>query len=141
MRNFLADIHRHDIEAAIRVAAGVGLPLLALDAIGRLDLAVYAAFGGLAMLYGHSEPAKKRVVSQAVAGTALVVTMAVALAWSASHAPLAVLAVLLVLTVIAAVTLDDEDGRDQKGAAAFGNQARRELLLCKESRSQRGDHD
>ena len=105
MRNFLADIHRHDIEAAIRVAAGVGLPLLALDAIGRLDLAVYAAFGGLAMLYGHSEPAKKRVVSQAVAGTALVVTMAVALAWSASHAPLAVLAVLLVLTVIAAVTL------------------------------------
>lgn len=105
MRKFLADIHRHDIEAAIRVAAGVGLPLLALYAIGRLDLAVYAAFGGLAMLYGHSEPAKQRIESQIVAGAGLVVTMAVAIAWSASHAPVAVLGVLLALTVIAAVTL------------------------------------
>ena len=71
MRNPLADIHRHDIEAAVRVATAVGLPLLALDAIGRLDLAVYAAFGGLAMLYGHSEPAKRRVESQIVAGAGL----------------------------------------------------------------------
>ncbi|WP_422011046.1 FUSC family protein [Reyranella sp.] len=105
MRRLFADIHRHDIEAAVRVAAAVGLPLLALDAIGRLDLAVYAAFGGLAMLYGHSEPAKKRVESQVVAGAGLVVTMAIAMAWSASHAPLAVLGVLLALTVGAGVTL------------------------------------
>jgi uncharacterized membrane protein YccC len=105
MRKFLADLHRHDIEAAIRVAAAVGLPLLALDAIGRLDLAVYAAFGGLAMLYGHSEPAKRRVESQMVAGTGLVLTIAVAMAWSAAQAPLAVLGLLLALTVIAAVTL------------------------------------
>ncbi len=53
MRRLLADIHRHDIESAVRVAMAVGVPLLALDAIGRLDLAVYAAFGGLAMLYGQ----------------------------------------------------------------------------------------
>jgi hypothetical protein len=105
MRKFLADIHRHDIEAAIRVAAAVGLPLLALEAIGRLDLAVYAAFGGLAMLYGHSEPAKKRVESQIVAGAGLVVTIAVAMAYSAAQVPVAVLGILLVLTVIAAVTL------------------------------------
>ena len=104
MRKFLADIHRHDIEGAIRVAAAVGLPLLALEAIGRLDLAVYAAFGGLAMLYGHGEPAKRRVESQAVAGTGLVIAIAVAMTWSASHASLAVLGVLLALTVIAAVT-------------------------------------
>lgn len=105
MRKLFADIHRHDVESAIRVAAAVGLPLLALDAIDRLDLAVYAAFGGLAMLYGHSEPARKRVESQVVAGTGLVVTIAVAMAWSASHAPLAVLGMLLALTVVAAVTL------------------------------------
>ena len=105
MRKFLADIHRHDIEAAIRVGVAVGLPLLALEAIGRLDLAVYAAFGGLAMLYGHSEPAKRRVETQLVAGMGLVLTMAVAMAWSAAHAPIAVLGVLLALTVIAAVTL------------------------------------
>lgn len=105
MRRLFSDTHRHDIEAAIRVAAAVGLPLLALDAIGRLDLAVYAAFGGLAMLYGHSEPARKRVESQIVAGVGLVVTMAVAMAWSASHAPLAMLGILLSLAVLAAVTL------------------------------------
>jgi uncharacterized membrane protein YccC len=105
MRKLLADIHRHDIEAAIRVAAAVGLPLLALEALGRLDLAVYAAFGGLAMLYGHSEPAKRRVESQIVAGTGLVVTIAVAMAYSAAQAPVAVLGALLALTVIVAVTV------------------------------------
>jgi len=105
MRKLFADIRRHDIEAAIRVAAAVGLPLLALDAVGRLDLAVYAAFGGLAMLYGHNEPAKKRVESQIVAGTGLVVTIAMGMAWSAAHAPVAVLGILLAFTVMAAVTL------------------------------------
>jgi uncharacterized membrane protein YccC len=105
MRKLFADIHRHDIESAIRVAAAVGLPLLALDAIGRLDLAVYAAFGGLAMLYGHNEPAKRRVESQIVAGAGLVLTIAVGMAWSAAQAPLAVLGALLALTVAPAVTL------------------------------------
>lgn len=105
MRKFLAGIHRHDIEASIRVAVSVGLPLLALYAIDRLDLAVYAAFGGLAMLYGHSEPARQRVESQIVAGVGLVVTIAVAMAYSAAQAPVAVLGALLALAVIAAVTL------------------------------------
>ena len=105
MRRLLAGIHRHDIEAAIRVAVAVGVPLLALDALGRLDLAVYAAFGGLAMLYGHSEPPKQRVESQIVAGTGLVLAIAVAMAYSAAHAPPAVLGVLLAVTVIAAATL------------------------------------
>ena len=105
MRRLFTDIHRHDIEAAIRVAVAVGLPLLALDAIGRLDLAVYAAFGGLAMLYGHGEPAKRRAESQIVAGIGLVVTIAVAMAYSAAQAPAAVLGALLAVTVIAAATL------------------------------------
>jgi hypothetical protein len=105
MRRLLADIHRHDIESAVRVAVAVGVPLLLLDAIGRLDLAVYAAFGGLAMLYGHSEPPKQRVESQIVAGTGLVLAIAVAMAYSAAHAPPAVLGVLLAVTVIAAATL------------------------------------
>lgn len=105
MRKLFADIRRHDIEAAIRVAAAVGLPLLALEAIGRLDLAIYAAFSGLAMLYGHSESAWRRVESQIVAGAGLVLTIAVGMTWSASQASLAVLGGLLALTVIAAVTL------------------------------------
>jgi len=105
MRHLFADIHRHDIEGAIRVAVAVGLPLLALDAIGRLDIAVYAAFGGLAMLYGHGESAKRRVETQIVAGVGLVAAIAVAMAYSAAHAPVAVLGVLLAVTVIAAATL------------------------------------
>jgi hypothetical protein len=105
MPRLLADIRRHDIEAAVRVAVAVGVPLLLLDALGRLDLAVYAAFGGLAMLYGHSEPPKQRVESQIVAGTGLVLAIAVAMAYSAAHAPAAVLGVLLAVTVIAAATL------------------------------------
>jgi hypothetical protein len=105
MHRLLAGIRRHDIEAAIRVAAAVGVPLLLLDAVGRLDLAVYAAFGGLAMLYGHSEPANKRVESQLVAGTGLVLMIAVAMAYSAAQAPAAVLGVLLAATTIGAATL------------------------------------
>jgi uncharacterized membrane protein YccC len=105
MRRLLADIHRHEVEAAIRVAVAVGVPLLLLDAVGRLDLAVYAAFGGLAMLYGHNEPAKRRVETQIVAGTGLVATIAMAMVYSAAHAPLPVLGALLAVTVIAAATL------------------------------------
>lgn len=105
MRRFLGQIRRDDLEDALRVALSVGLPLLALYAAGRLDLAVYAAFGGLAMLYGHGEQAKQRVTTQIVAGAGLVATMAVAMTYSAAHAPLAVLGALLAVTVIAAVTL------------------------------------
>lgn len=105
MRRSLADIRRDDIEDALRVALAVGLPLLALDAAGRLDLAVYAAFGGLTMLYGHGESAKQRVTTQIVAGIGLVVAIAVAMAYSASQAPLTVLGALLAVTVIAAATL------------------------------------
>lgn len=105
MRRLLAGIHRHDIESAIRVAMAVGVPLLALDAAGRLDLAVYAAFGGLAMLYGHSEPVKRRVESQVVAGTGLVLMITVAMAYAAAQASAVVLGVLLAATVIGAATL------------------------------------
>jgi hypothetical protein len=105
MRSFFADIHRHDIEAAIRVALAVGLPLLAFDALGRLDLAVYAAFGGLPMLYGHGEPAKQRLETQIIAGVGLIVTIAAAMIYAAAQAPVWVLGILLVVTVIAAATL------------------------------------
>lgn len=105
MRRSFADIRRDDIEDALRVALAVGLPLLALDVADRLDLAVYAAFGGLAMLYGHGESAKQRVTTQIVAGVGLVVTIAVAMTYAAAQAPLPVLGALLAVTVIAAVTL------------------------------------
>ena len=105
MRRSFADIRRDDIEDALRVALAVGLPLLALDVADRLDLAVYAAFGGLAMLYGHGESAKQRVTTQIVAGLGLVVIIAVAMTYAAAQAPLPVLGALLAVTVVAAATL------------------------------------
>lgn len=105
MRRSFADIRRDDIEDALRVALAVGLPLLALDVADRLDLAVYAAFGGLAMLYGHGESAKQRVTTQIVAGIGLVVIIAVAMTYAAAQAPLPVLGALLAVTVVAAATL------------------------------------
>jgi uncharacterized membrane protein YccC len=105
MRGLLADIHRYEVDAAIRVALAVGLPLLALDAVGQLDLAVYAAFGALASLYGNGESAKQRVETQVVAGTGLVATIAVAMAYAAAQAPVPLLGVLLAVTVIGAGTL------------------------------------
>jgi uncharacterized membrane protein YccC len=105
MRHLFSRMRRHDVESAIRVAVSVGLPLLVLYAIERLDLAVYAAFGGLAMLYGHGEPPKQRVESQIVAGTGFVVMIAAGMAYSAAQVPVAVLGVLLALTVIVAITI------------------------------------
>lgn len=119
MRSLLADIRRHDVESAIRVSLAVGLPLLALYAIGRLDLAVYAAFGGLAMLYGHNEPAKRRVESQIVAGTGLIVIMAAAMTYSAAQGPVWLLGVLLAVTVLGASTLGAAMGWVPRGEMFF----------------------
>ncbi len=83
----------------------VGLPLFATYAIDRLDLAVFAAFGALAALYGHHEAGRRQVGTQAVAGAALVLTVAVAAVFSAAHGPAWLLGCLLVVTVIGAGTL------------------------------------
>lgn len=119
MRSLLFDVGRRDVAEAIRVGLSVGLPLLACEAMGRLDLAIYAAFGGLAMLYGHGESPNARVQSQIVAGGGLLVTMAAAMVCSAAHAPLAALGGLLVVTVIAAVTLGAAMGWVPRGEMFF----------------------
>ncbi|HYG44850.1 MAG TPA: hypothetical protein VEA17_18170, partial [Bordetella sp.] len=76
----------HDIKAAIRVGLSVGLPLAAVYLAGRLDLAVFGAFGGLTSLYGHSESALQRIETQIMAALALIVTIAAAAAFAA-YAP------------------------------------------------------
>jgi uncharacterized membrane protein YccC len=119
MRNFLGDIGRDDLEEALRVALSVGLPLLTVYVLGRLDLAIYAAFGGLAMLYGHGESAKQRVQSQIVAGAGFVAMIAVGMTYSAAHPPIAVLGVLLAATVIAAATLGAAMGWVPRGEMFF----------------------
>lgn len=110
---------RHDAEVALRVGASVGLPLFAILAVDRLDLAVYAAFGSLTCLYGHRETGTARVETLVVAAAALIATIAVATCFSASHGPHWLLSILLVTVVLTAGTLGVAMGWMPRGDLFF----------------------
>jgi len=110
---------RHDAEVALRVGASVGLPLFAILAVGRLDLAVYAAFGSLTCLYGHREIGAARFETLVVAAAAMMLTIAVAMCFSASHGPHWLLSILLVATVLATGTLGVAMGWMPRGDLFF----------------------
>ncbi|GAB4064180.1 FUSC family protein [Ancylobacter sonchi] len=93
------------MRAACRVGASVGLPLLAMYATNHLHFAVYAAFGALTSLYGHSETVRRRVETQAVAGAALLATLAAAVLYSAAQGPEWLLSLMLAAVVVGAGTL------------------------------------
>jgi hypothetical protein len=59
---------KNDHQVAIRVAAGLFLPLITLVLLGRLDLAIFASFGAFTGIYGRNEPHRVRVVTQTRAG-------------------------------------------------------------------------
>lgn len=119
MRRFIPRPRRHEIRAAVRVGLSVGLPLLAVFAMGRLDLAVFAAFGALASLYGHSEPSGRRIGTQLTVAVALTLTMAVATLFAAAHGPTSLLGVLLVATVLCAGALGAVMGWVPRGEIFF----------------------
>ncbi|SIS08580.1 FUSC family protein [Microbacterium sp. RURRCA19A] len=89
---------------AARAALSVGVPLLVLLLIGRLDLSVYASFGAFAALYGRLDPPRTRVRMQATAGGILVLSMLLGTLLSALSAP-PVVSVVVVAVLAAAVTL------------------------------------
>jgi uncharacterized membrane protein YccC len=105
MRSFSFKVKTSDLRAALRDGASVGLPLLAIYASGHVHFAVYAAFGALTSLYGHSETVQRRVETQVVVGVALVATLALAAISSAAQGPEWLLPVLLAVVVVAAGTL------------------------------------
>ena len=96
--------HRGDHRVAARAALSVGVPLLVLLLIGRLDLSVYASFGAFAALYGRLDPPRTRVRMQATAGAILVLSMLLGTLLSALSAP-PIASVLVVALLAAAVTL------------------------------------
>lgn len=89
---------------AARAALSVGMPLLVLLLIGRLDLSVYASFGAFAALYGRLDPPRTRVRMQATAGGILVLSMLLGTLLSALSAP-PLASVVVVALLAAAVTL------------------------------------
>lgn len=62
---------------AFRIALGIAIPLLVLLAAGRLDLAIYAAFGAFTGIYARHEPRRSRVVRQSIAGGLLTASVLV----------------------------------------------------------------
>ena len=89
---------------ATRAALSVGIPLLVLLLLGRLDLSVYASFGAFAALYGRLDPPRTRVRMQATAGGILVLSMLLGTLLSALSAP-PIASVIVVALLAAAVTL------------------------------------
>ena len=79
----------------------MALPLLLLMAIGRLDLAIYAAFGAFTGIYARNESPRSRFLRQSLAGGILTVSVAVGAALSTMAA--GPWAVMLAATVVAAL--------------------------------------
>lgn len=90
--------HRGDHRVAARVAISIGVPLLVLWALGRLDLSMFAAFGAFASLYGRFDEYSDRIRMQLAAGITLLGAMVIgtSLAVTDTPEPLRVLAVAVV---------------------------------------------
>jgi uncharacterized membrane protein YccC len=110
---------RHDVDVAVRVGVSVCLPLLAVYAIGRLDLAAYAALGSLTSLYGHAETSHRRFETLFVAAITLVATITISAVFAAYHGPLWLLGVALVATVVGGGTLGALMGWLPRGEVFF----------------------
>ncbi|REJ05147.1 FUSC family protein [Microbacterium bovistercoris] len=95
---------RGDHRVALRAAVSVGVPLLMLWAIGRLDLSIYASFGAFAALYGRTDGFGDRLRMQAGAGGILVLAMLAGTGLSVVGAP-PLVSVVSVAVVASLVTL------------------------------------
>ena len=84
---------------ATRIALSVAVPLLLLLAVGRTDLAIYAAFGSFTSIYARHEPIRARFRHQSQAG--LLITVCVLLGALLSNLATPEPVVLAVTAVVA----------------------------------------
>ncbi len=96
--------HRGDHRVAIRAAVSLLVPLLALWALGRIDLSVYATFGAFAAIYGRNDPIRPRIRMQVTAGLVLLAAMCIGTALSALAAP-ALVSVAVIAALAAIITV------------------------------------
>lgn len=78
---------QNDHHPAIRCALGVGIPLFALHAAGRLDLMVFAALGAFTGVFGRGEPHRSRFSHQWRAGSLLLAAVVAGLSVSLLDLP------------------------------------------------------
>ncbi|QTX03908.1 FUSC family protein [Agromyces archimandritae] len=92
-----------EIEVAFRAALAAAVPLSILIAIGRPELAPYAAFGGMAAIYGRGERYRVRARTVSTAAVMLVAAIAAGTAIAATGASLAVEALALLLLLVGGI--------------------------------------
>ncbi|MDO4918134.1 MAG: FUSC family protein [Kocuria sp.] len=90
---------QRDHVPAARIALSVAIPLLALLATDRTDLAIYAAFGAFTSIYARNEPIGARFKHQAQAGAIITACVVLGTLLSTLHTPQPL--VLLVTAVVA----------------------------------------
>ncbi|MGW9632334.1 FUSC family protein [Agromyces sp. NPDC055520] len=100
----LRSLRALDLEVALRAALAAVVPLVVLVVLDRVDLAAYAAFGGMTAIFGRSEPYRTRLRTVTAAGAVQLGAIGVGILLSAVDAPVAVEAVALAV-VIALVIL------------------------------------
>lgn len=87
---------------ALRVGVSISVPLLALLALGRPDLSIYAVFGGFTAMYGRNDGYRSRLVHQSRAGLLLTSGLALGVLLSVARAPSWILVVVESLFAVAA---------------------------------------
>ena len=92
-----------DIEVASRATVAVAVPLIVLVALGRIDLAPYAAFGAMTSLYGRSEPYRQRARTVSTAALVQLACIALGLLMAVSGAALPVVAAGLLVVITAGI--------------------------------------
>jgi hypothetical protein len=102
-------VRAFDLEVAARAAIAAVVPLAILVAIGHVELAPYAAFGGMTAIFGRGEAYRGRIRTASIAAAALVasVSLGVAVAVAggpgalgeAAAVPLTAIALVIVLVV------------------------------------------
>lgn len=78
---------QRDHVPAARIALSVAVPLGILLAVGRTDLAIYAAFGAFTAIYARNEPLPVRFKHQVQAGVIIVVCVVLGAVLSGIGAP------------------------------------------------------
>ncbi|WP_022894173.1 FUSC family protein [Agromyces subbeticus] len=105
----LRSLRALDVEVALRAALAAAIPLSVLVMFGRVDLAAYAAFGGMTAIFGRSEPYRIRLRTVSAAGAMQLVAVGAGILLSVADAPLAieaaVLAAVIALVIVVFNTL------------------------------------
>ncbi|MFD3703852.1 FUSC family protein [Nocardia sp. NPDC058658] len=111
-RRFVTEI---DHLPAARVFIGLAIPGLALIALGRTDLLIYAVFGSFTGMYGFAEAPRQRLIHQSEAAVMLVGGVGAGILLARMHAHPAVLVSAVAVFAAVASPITDRLGLRPEG--------------------------